>query len=402
METFATASVQDLKRLLELFPIADLRPFWQEFKGTKEEVCQQGAESKDLNRIGQFLDSKFSNCKQHVYAFQKSDKITALPETLGGERATLTLPDVRSLFVLRSTYSVVLREPLEETSIDFLWPIRVEFSAHSPYVVLRFVVLEKTVSAYFDRPCYVPDRSVDEKSILKEVEYWANPRADLHKGIKELWNNKFMDSPSAKLKKALSMAQEIMDQELASGSTIRNFSRRSRRTYCSARYSSSQIKAAAFRCCPLNHLKAILHSPDIQRREEPTLLFQKFFETISSLIPNSTLIGNPEALSKLNPNKIYPENVRTILGVSSASAVRICETAVRQGVFRKCVEVVRPDGAIAASAETESQLPKTVRFFREDRGDYEEVCMPTREMKKNIFYRLTDEAASTRPHAQPA
>jgi hypothetical protein len=54
---------------------------------------------------------------------------------------------------------------------------------------------------------------VDEKHVIKEVEYWANQRADLHKGIKELWKNKFMDSPSAKQKKALSIAEEIMDEE---------------------------------------------------------------------------------------------------------------------------------------------------------------------------------------------
>jgi hypothetical protein len=102
---------------------------------------------------------------------------------------------------------------LEETSIDFLWPIRVELSTDGPYNVVRFVVLEKTVSAYFDRPCYVPSRSVEKKTVIKEIEGWGSPRADLHRGIKELWKNEFMDSPSAKQKKTLSMAHEVMDEE---------------------------------------------------------------------------------------------------------------------------------------------------------------------------------------------
>lgn len=214
MGTFLNASVQDTKRLLELFPIATLRPFWSEFTGTKEELCQQAAETRDFHRIGRFLDEHFDCCKQHVYVFHKPEDVTNLPASVCGEPSAISFGDVRSLFVLRITYSVVLREPLEDTSIDFLWPIRLEFSPDGLYVVLRFVVHEKAVSAYFDRPCYVPDRSIEEKTVIKDVEYWAKPRADLHKAIKELWNNKFMDSPSAKLKKAFSMAQEKMDEEL--------------------------------------------------------------------------------------------------------------------------------------------------------------------------------------------
>lgn len=213
MGTFDTASVQDHKRLLELFPIVNLRHFWQ-LKGTKEEVCHQAAETQNLDRIGEFVDEHFGCCKQHVYVFRKPDEITGPPATLGGEAPARMVGDARALYVLRTTYEVVLREPLEETSIDFLWPIWLEISPDGSYIALRFVVLEKTVSAYFDRPCYVPNRSVEEKDIVKEVEQWAAERADLHKGIKELWKNKFMDSPSAKQKKALSMAQEIMDAEL--------------------------------------------------------------------------------------------------------------------------------------------------------------------------------------------
>src|ERR1019366_10580520 len=155
MGTFETSSVQDHKRLLELFPIANLRRFWPDLKGTKEEICQLAAETKNLARIGQFLDENFSDCKQHIYTFQKPE-LAQLPDRLGEETPAHTVANVRSLFVLRITYSVVMRNPLEEAEIDFLWPIRVEFSPDGPYLVLRFVVLEKTVSAYFDRPCYVP------------------------------------------------------------------------------------------------------------------------------------------------------------------------------------------------------------------------------------------------------
>jgi hypothetical protein len=214
MGTFATASVQDLKRLLELFPIANLRQAWPDTKGTKEEICFAAAESKDYSKIAGFIDEHFSCCKQHVYVFMKPAGEEQLPPMLLDEPPVVEITGVRSVYVLRARYSVVLRSPLEETFIDFLWPIRLEITEDRNHAVLRFVVLEKAVTQYFDRPCYVPDRSIDEKAIIKDVELWAPERVDIHKGIKDLWENGFMDSSSATLKKALSMASEKMDEEL--------------------------------------------------------------------------------------------------------------------------------------------------------------------------------------------
>jgi len=213
MSTFDSASVQDLKRLLELFPILNLRQAWPDLKGTKEEICFAAAETKDYARICKFVDEQFTCCKQHVYTFMRGPDIATLPATLQGEPAAIEYPGTHSLYILRATYSVVLRDPLEEASIDFLWPIRLEITPDQVNIVLRFVVLEKSVTLYFDRSCYVADRNVEEKIVVREVEGFAPQRADLHKGVKQLWEDGFMDSSYAKLKKALSMASETMDEE---------------------------------------------------------------------------------------------------------------------------------------------------------------------------------------------
>jgi hypothetical protein len=205
------ASPQDLKRLLELFPIANLRESWPDVKGTKEELCYAVAETKDLDKIKDFINQHLGCCKQHVYVFSRAADMAELPEALAGGPKVLDVGGAQVLYVVRSSYSVVLRDPLAEATLDFLWPIRVDLT--DQHLILRIVVLEKTVSAYFDRPCYVADRSVDEKAILADVERIAPERADLHKGIKNLWENGFMDSPRTKYKKAISSASEAMDEE---------------------------------------------------------------------------------------------------------------------------------------------------------------------------------------------
>ena len=118
------------------------------------------------------------------------------------------------------------------------------------------------------------------------------------------------------------------------------------------------------------------------------MLLMKFLETISKFVPGSVLAGKETALAELDPDKIYVENVRSLLGISSQSAVHICETAVRQGLFRRAVEVLCPDGAVATSADTEAGLPPTVRCWVEEDGRFEEVELPTRSLAKIAYYSL--------------
>ena len=106
-------------------------------------------------------------------------------------------------------------------------------------------------------------------------------------------------------------------------------------------------------------------------------------------------------LARLNPDKFYIENVRSILGVSHASAVRICETAVRQGLFERRVEVKCPDGAVAASADSERNLPEMVKCWHEDDGHLEAEELPTKTLEKTTFYRFNDQTDSI-PFGQTA
>jgi hypothetical protein len=60
--------IQDRKRLLELFPISNLRETWPSLKGTKEEICFTIAEERNHEQTIRFVDENLSCCKQHVYS----------------------------------------------------------------------------------------------------------------------------------------------------------------------------------------------------------------------------------------------------------------------------------------------------------------------------------------------
>jgi hypothetical protein len=111
-------------------------------------------------------------------------------------------------------------------------------------------------------------------------------------------------------------------------------------------------------------------------------------DKISSIVPGRPLAGREEAIAKLDPQKIYLENVRSALGVSHFTARQIADAAVRQGVFEKRVEVVCPDGVAAANAKTEAELPVIVHCWTEQNGNVVEQDLPTSTLRKVVFYRL--------------
>jgi hypothetical protein len=214
MPILQTASIEDRKRLLELFPVSVLRHSFKS-KGTKEEICYAAAADSSpdqIEKFASFVDENLSCCKQHVYVFTRNDGAITFPASIVGGEKILEIAGVRALYVTCTKYQIVLRDPLEETTLDFLWPVRIELNLD--YVIVRFVVLEKNPSSYFDRPVYVGGKTIGEKNILSDIQASLTlTPADLNKGIKKLWADGFIDSSRTKFKKTKSTASEIMDEE---------------------------------------------------------------------------------------------------------------------------------------------------------------------------------------------
>ncbi len=100
-------------------------------------------------------------------------------------------------------------------------------------------------------------------------------------------------------------------------------------------------------------------------------------------------IRHPDALAQLDPDRIDVENIRSILGVSHREALKICEAAVRQGLFETRIAVLCPDGTVAVSGGKETDIPSMVQCWMEVDGHKEAVDLPTIELERLVFYRLT-------------
>src|SRR5207245_9980493 len=110
MPILEEASVQDRKRLLELFPIATLRAVWPDIQGTKDEVCHAIGEKQPIDQIVNFADEHLGCCKQHVYIFRKQQGAPALPITVLEGEPVRQVPGgehPHALYVTRSVNRVV-------------------------------------------------------------------------------------------------------------------------------------------------------------------------------------------------------------------------------------------------------------------------------------------------------
>ena len=130
---------------MELFPAALIRTTWSEIKGSKSDICSGVAAGRAPEDLLAFVAQHFRVCKQHVYILGRSDK-SALPTELLGATGYFPTAD-RGIYIVRTTFTTLLRDPAEETTIDFLWPMAIE--QRDKYFVARLVSLEKEFGVLF-------------------------------------------------------------------------------------------------------------------------------------------------------------------------------------------------------------------------------------------------------------
>jgi hypothetical protein len=137
MQVLKAASTLDLTRLLGLFPKARLKERWPEVKGTKIDLAQTLAQQRHRDELMGFVHDNLSCCRQHVYVFSHSEPLKRLPEKdLSSADRVLKVEDQHALYLIKVRLDVILRDPLEEDTLEFLWPFRTDIVRG--YLVYRF------------------------------------------------------------------------------------------------------------------------------------------------------------------------------------------------------------------------------------------------------------------------
>jgi hypothetical protein len=103
------------------------------------------------------------------------------------------------------------------------------------------------------------------------------------------------------------------------------------------------------------------------------MLFQKFLQTISGI----------------DPGKIYVENVRSIMNVSTEHARRICEMAVIDNIFERRIGLVCPnDNRILREFSNLVEIPEIITCSLCEANEEEESTFETSKLKKIVYYKM--------------
>lgn len=204
-ELFRKASPNQLQTILDLFPHDVLQEDWQ-IKGKKEEICLEVSGRRNFDEMAEFIHKNFDYCRQHIYIFKTGSDLNELLEfsiedldeihsSVGDESVV-----VRT-FVTKHRIKVIIdTEPLQREEIEFILPLQIEYFGE--YVLLRFVTFERNYHTFFKGVNVIPIGKKDdrEKEIIGKLVVESIPKkislvkADLHKGVKDLWESGWMYS----------------------------------------------------------------------------------------------------------------------------------------------------------------------------------------------------------------
>jgi len=210
MATLVLAEQDQVRRLLELFPVTSLRLTWPGHKGTKAEICAAVAVEGDFELITAFVVHEFNRCKQHVYTFIPGDGVD-IEDAFPNSDPFATDGDASVLHMATVDYLVHIGNPYQAIPISYLWPIRVEKKKKT--TVVSFITLERKPVPFSDRPVIAAKREIDERDVVSSILSIGCQTADLNKGIKGLWKDDYVDIVKSKFKRALSTDESTMDDE---------------------------------------------------------------------------------------------------------------------------------------------------------------------------------------------
>lgn len=93
-------------------------------------------------------------------------------------------------------------------------------------------------------------------------------------------------------------------------------------------------------------------------------------------------------LAGVDPQCIYIEHVCIAFGVSTQRAKQICDEAIREGILYRQIQILCPDGSVAAVASSYEDLPDSVKCWHHQNGSGEFRMIRTDALRKRELFAL--------------
>lgn len=215
-----------LKRLLKAYPVRVLKDVFDITGLSQNEVIEEVLNSNSTMIIKNFAFTNFSHLRQHVYIYNITgvmDNNWICDNDVYHNQKNIA-PKSRTINLLfKATYKVFNPQTTAIEDILFYTPVQIRII--NTKLIISINIQERDATSFFQGVVYSVSKDMLDDEIINYIVARmsltaALTRTDINKGIKQLWEENFIDAASVKFKKARSTSIEIMDEEFTLKTTM--------------------------------------------------------------------------------------------------------------------------------------------------------------------------------------
>lgn len=208
-----------LKRLLKAYPVKVLKDVFNITGLSQNEVIEEILNSNSTLVIKNFAFTNFSFLRQHVYIYDISgvmDNAWTCDEDLLHNQNIISANNKIINLLFTARYEVFNVGIAGLTEVLFFTPVQIKII--NTKLIISINIQERDVSSLFSTSTFLTKKDMLDDEIINHIVQrmpltTSLTQTDLNRGIKQLWEEDFIDAAFVKFKKARSTSTEVMDED---------------------------------------------------------------------------------------------------------------------------------------------------------------------------------------------
>ncbi|KIC01698.1 hypothetical protein OA88_12635 [Flavobacterium sp. JRM] len=207
-----------LKRLLKSYPIKVLKDVFDIRGLNQKNVIDEILVSNNHEIIKTFIFNNFSFLRQHIYVYDINGTINnnwiCDQDLLYNQNIVNQNNRTINLF-FKATYQVFSTETNGLMDVFFYKPVQIRLNNNK--LIISINIQERDIANLFPTRSFLIKKDMSDHDILthiiEKMPLTANlVKTDINRGIKQLWEEDFVDAAFVQFKKASSTSTESMDE----------------------------------------------------------------------------------------------------------------------------------------------------------------------------------------------
>lgn len=215
-----------LKRLLKAYPVKVLKDVFNITGLSQNEIIEEILNTNSTLIVKNFAFTNFTHLRQHVYIYNITgvmDNTWICDNELKHSHIDTTATNRTINLLFKATYKVFNTQTTAIEDVLFYTPVQIRII--NTKFIISINIQERDATSLFQEKVYPVSKDMMDDEIInyiiERMPLTASlTRLDINRGIKQLWEENFIDAASVKYKKDRSTSTEVMDEEFTLKNTM--------------------------------------------------------------------------------------------------------------------------------------------------------------------------------------